>query len=76
MPDPRDLRGRSPGQPGSAGHPAHPSHNGGPTGHPAGQPHRTRAQERIDELDVSPSRLVAEIEALKTELAASNAKAD
>jgi molecular chaperone GrpE len=76
MPDPRDLRGRSTGQPGSAGHPAHPSHNGGPTGHPAGQPHRTRAQERIDELDVSPSRLVAEIEALKTELAASNAKAD
>jgi molecular chaperone GrpE len=76
MPDPRDLRGRSPGQPGSAGHPPQPPHNGGPTNHPAGQPHRTRAQERIDELDVSPSRLVADIEALKTELAASNAKAD
>jgi molecular chaperone GrpE len=77
MPDPRDLRGRTPGQPGSAGHRPHPSHNGGATGHATGQPqHRTRAQERIDEIDISPSRLVAEIDALKAELAASSSKAD
>jgi molecular chaperone GrpE len=38
--------------------------------------HRTRAQERIDEIDIKPSKLLAEIEALKNELAESQAKAD
>jgi molecular chaperone GrpE len=38
--------------------------------------HRTRAQERVEELDVSPTKLLADIEQLKTELAASQAKAD
>ena len=50
------------------------------TGQQAGNgeqpPHRTRAQERIDELDVSPSKLVAEIESLKAELESARAKAD
>jgi len=62
MPDLRDLRGRPLGRT-----------NGDPH---AQRPHRTRAQERIDEIDVSPSRLVAEIESLKGELEASRAKAD
>jgi molecular chaperone GrpE len=31
------------------------------------RPHRTRAQERIDEIDVSPSALTAQIETLTTE---------
>ena len=39
-------------------------------------PHRTRAQDRVEELDVSPTKLLADIEALKGELAASQAKAD
>ena len=39
-------------------------------------PHRTRAQERADELDVSPTKLLADIEQLKGELEASQAKAD
>jgi molecular chaperone GrpE len=39
-------------------------------------PHRTRAQERIDELDVSPAKLAAEIERLQSELAASKKQAD
>jgi molecular chaperone GrpE len=38
--------------------------------------HRTRAQERVDELDVSPTKLLADIEKLTAELAASQAKAD
>ncbi len=38
--------------------------------------HRTRAQERIDELDVSPTKLLAEIEQLKGELEANRARAD
>ena len=38
--------------------------------------HRTRAQERVEELDVSPTKLLADIEQLKIELAASQAKAD
>lgn len=38
--------------------------------------HRTRAQERIDEIDIKPSKLLAEIESLKKELAESQAKAD
>src|SRR4029078_10686910 len=39
-------------------------------------PQRTRAEERIEELDVSPTKLLADIEQLKGELAASQAKAD
>ena len=39
-------------------------------------PHRTRAEERIDELDVSPTKLLADIESLKGELEATKAKAD
>ena len=39
-------------------------------------PHRTRAQERADELDVSPTKLLADIEQLKGELEASQVKAD
>jgi molecular chaperone GrpE len=38
--------------------------------------HRTRAQERVEELDVSPTKLLADIEQLKSELQASQAKAD
>jgi molecular chaperone GrpE len=37
---------------------------------------RTRAQERIDELDVSPTKLLADVEQLKGELAAAQAKSD
>jgi molecular chaperone GrpE len=37
---------------------------------------RTRAQERMDEIDVSPTKLLADIEELKGELAASQAKSD
>ena len=39
-------------------------------------PHRTRAQERIDELDVSPTALLAQIEQLKSELGAARGKAE
>jgi molecular chaperone GrpE len=38
--------------------------------------HRTRAQQRIDDLDISPTKLLADIEQLKTELAAAQAQAD
>ena len=38
--------------------------------------HRTRAQERADEIDVSPSRLVAEIERLTGELDAAKRQSD
>ncbi len=38
--------------------------------------HRTRAQERADEIDVSPTKLLAEIEALKVETAEAKAQAD
>jgi molecular chaperone GrpE len=38
--------------------------------------HRTRAQERVEELDVSPTKLLADIEQLKSELQASQARAD
>jgi molecular chaperone GrpE len=38
--------------------------------------HRTRTQQRIDELDVSPTKLLGDIEQLKTELAAAQAQAD
>jgi molecular chaperone GrpE len=37
---------------------------------------RTRAQERMDEIDVSPTKLLADIEALKAELEAARTKAD
>jgi molecular chaperone GrpE len=38
--------------------------------------HRTRAQERIDELDIKPSKLLEEIESLKAELAEARTKPD
>jgi len=63
MPDLRDLRGR----------PIRRT-NGDPAAHRPTP--RTRAQERIDELDVSPTKLVADIEALKSELDATKAKAE
>jgi molecular chaperone GrpE len=66
MPDLRDLRGRPLGRNGNPGS-ARPAHSAG---------HRTRAQERIDEIDVSPTKLLAEIEALKGELQSTTAKAD
>jgi len=37
---------------------------------------RTRAQERADEIDISPTKLLADIEGLKAELEAARAKAD
>jgi molecular chaperone GrpE len=39
-------------------------------------PHRTRAEERIDEIDISPTKLLADIDELRTELQATSAKAD
>jgi molecular chaperone GrpE len=39
-------------------------------------PHRTRAEERIDEIDISPTKLLADIEQLRGELQATTAKAD
>ena len=39
-------------------------------------PNRTRAQERIDEIDVSPTKLVADIEQLQGELAGDKAKSE
>lgn len=38
-------------------------------------PHRTRAQQRADEIDLSPTKLLAEIDQLKTELEAAKAQA-
>ena len=64
MPDPRDLRG------GAFGRPGQPT-NGGPRSQ-----HRTRAEERAAEIDVSPTKLLAEIESLKGELETTRAKAD
>src|SRR5215212_7322297 len=63
MPDPRNLRGRP-----TDGRRVYPS--GGPP-----MTHRTRAEERADEIDISPSKLLADIESLKAELAATNEKA-
>ncbi len=40
------------------------------------QHHRTRAQQRIDEIDVSPTKLLADIERLQGDLAAEHAKAE
>lgn len=64
MPDPRDLRG------GAFGRPGQPT-NGGPRSQ-----HRTRAEERAAEIDVSPTKLLGEIESLKGELETTKAKAD
>jgi molecular chaperone GrpE len=88
MPDLRDLRGRPIGR--TNGDPRTTAGRGnGPRPEPGPRPgddpgsgngprpgHRTRAQERIDELDVSPTKLLAEIESLKGELEATQAKAD
>ena len=88
MPDLRDLRGRPIGR--TNGDPRPTAGRGnGPRPEPGPRPaddsasgngprpaHRTRAQERIDELDVSPTKLLAEIESLKGELEATRAKAD
>ena len=63
MPDPRNLGGRpfrAPDQPTNGGRRAP----------------RTRAEERIDELDVSPTKLLADIELLKSELETTKTKAD
>jgi molecular chaperone GrpE len=62
MPDLRDLRGRPIGRT-----------NGDPHAH---RSHRTRAQERIDEIDVSPTKLLADIEGLKAELESTRTKAE
>src|SRR5580765_2676387 len=64
MPDPRDIRGRP------LGGPRQPQ-SGGPR-----MPHRTRAEERIDEIDISPTKLLADLEQLRGELQATTAKAD
>jgi molecular chaperone GrpE len=40
------------------------------------RPHRTRAEERADEIDVSPTKLLADIERLKGELEGARGKAD
>jgi molecular chaperone GrpE len=39
-------------------------------------PHRTRAQERIDEIDISPAKLLADLEEVRGELQSASAKAD
>ncbi|GAC1674594.1 MAG: nucleotide exchange factor GrpE [Candidatus Limnocylindrales bacterium] len=39
-------------------------------------PHRTRAEERADEIDISPTTLLADIERLKSELQATSARAE
>ena len=39
-------------------------------------PHRTRAEERIDEIDVSPTKLLADIEQLKGELEAARRESE
>jgi molecular chaperone GrpE len=44
--------------------------------HPSHPSHRTRAQERIDAIDVSPTKLLAEIERLKGEAEAARAQAE
>ena len=38
--------------------------------------HRTRAEERIDELDISPTKLLADLEALRAETAAASQQAE
>lgn len=44
--------------------------------HPHRTSHRTRSEERADEIDVSPTKLLADIEALRAELAAARGQAD
>jgi molecular chaperone GrpE len=44
--------------------------------HATDRPHRTRADERAEELDVRPTKLLADIEDLKAELAAATAQAE
>jgi molecular chaperone GrpE len=39
-------------------------------------PHRTRADERIDEIDISPAKLLADLEQVRGELQSATAKAD
>ena len=39
-------------------------------------PHRTRAEERVDEIDISPSKLLADLEQVRGELQSASAKAD
>lgn len=39
-------------------------------------PQRTRAEERIDEIDISPTKLLADIQQLRAELDATSAKTD
>jgi molecular chaperone GrpE len=70
MPDLRDLRGRPIGRTDGD----HATTGNRP--HGGGGAHRTRAQERIDELDVSPTKLLADIDVLKRELEATKTKAD
>ena len=65
MPDPRDLRGRPLGVPRPV------QTNGGPR-----PPQRTRADERAADIDISPTKLLADIEQLQGELAATTARAD
>jgi molecular chaperone GrpE len=57
--------------PDSPGGPA--AGSGGPKKH---MPQRTRAQERIDSIDISPSKLLGDIEQLKKELEEATTKAD
>jgi molecular chaperone GrpE len=68
MPESRDPHAPTPG---------HDGHGpGGPSGHGPRPVHRTRAQERADAIDVSPAKLLADIEALQGELAAATTRAD
>jgi molecular chaperone GrpE len=76
MPDLRDLRGRPLGR--DSRDPAD-QRDGQPAGPPtaASRPvRRTRAEERAAEIDVSPSKLVADIERLTGELDAATKKAE
>src|SRR3954453_5066006 len=75
MPDPRDLRGRPFGGPREPQIRREAAPRECQTGGP-GKPHRTRAEERAAEIDISPTKLLADIEQLKAELGATSAKAD
>src|SRR4051812_2073107 len=74
MPDPRDFRGRPLGPRQPSIH--RPSQGDGQPQTGARGPHRTRAEERAAEIDISPTKLLADIEQLKGELQAATAKAD
>jgi molecular chaperone GrpE len=56
-------------------HTVAPAHASGPGHREAGR-HRTRADERIAELDVSPTKLLADIEALQVSLEEARARAE